>query len=86
MAKRKVEIFSAGCPLCDDVAAKVKDLSCSSCEITINNLDKGQGVTEARAYGVTSVPAVVVDGKLIGCRCGAISEDDLKAAGIGQPI
>lgn len=31
--KRKVEIFTAGCAVCDETVSKVKALACPSCEI-----------------------------------------------------
>ena len=34
-ATRKVEIFSAGCPTCQEAIAKVEDLACSSCEVVV---------------------------------------------------
>ncbi|MBW2149382.1 MAG: thioredoxin family protein [Deltaproteobacteria bacterium] len=87
MTKRKVEIFTAGCPVCEDVVARVKGLQCPNCEIKIHDMNKGQGTAEARSYGVTALPAIAIDGKLLDCcRHAPISDDDLKASGIGQPI
>jgi len=43
--------------------------------------------TTAKGYGVTRVPAVVVDGQLAGCCTGTgPDEPSLKAAGIGTPL
>ncbi len=51
------------------------------------NLDQGQGFDEAKRYGVTAVPGVVVEGKLLDCCQRAHpTEHDLKAAGIRQPL
>jgi len=33
--KRKVEIFSAGCPVCEEAVSVVKRMACSSCEVTV---------------------------------------------------
>ena len=33
--KRKIEIFSAGCAVCDDVVALVNQVACPSCEVTV---------------------------------------------------
>lgn len=60
MAKRKVEVFTAGCPVCTDLVDLVKATACPHCELTIYNLGQGQGVEEAKNYGITAVPAVVV--------------------------
>ena len=48
--KRKVELFTAGCPLCDKVVKLVKSLACASCEVTIYDLRK-EAMDKARKYG-----------------------------------
>ncbi len=64
----------------------VKSLSCESCNVTVYNL-KESGMDIAGQYGVTSVPTVVVDGKVLDCcKRGKPTADDLKAAGIGKPL
>ncbi|MDI6852787.1 MAG: MerR family transcriptional regulator [Deltaproteobacteria bacterium] len=86
MDKRKVEVFTAGCPVCADLVDLVQKTACPHCEVTVYNLNEGQGVKEAEHYGITAVPSVVVDGKLLDCcRRAHVTEHDLKAAGIGQP-
>lgn len=84
--QRKVEVFTGGCPLCEETVALVKELSCSSCDVAVYNL-REQGMDKAREYGVTSVPTVVVDGKILEC-CARRkpAAEDLKAAGIGTPL
>ncbi len=85
--KRHIEIFSAGCPVCNEAIAMVKRNACPSCEVTVLDM-KGQAVaTRAERLGVRSVPAVVIDGKLADCCTGrGPDEKILKAAGLGQPL
>jgi hypothetical protein len=88
MPKRKIEIFTAGCSVCDDTVGLVKKLACENCEVIIYDLNKGcetnECRTKAKAYGVGKVPAVAVNGKLLECCSGkAITEEALRAAGIG---
>ncbi len=84
--KRKVEIFTAGCYLCDDVVKLVEGIVCDSCEVSIYNLNN-EGQDKARAYGIASVPTVVVNGKIADCcRQGTVSKSELVAAVIGKPI
>jgi hypothetical protein len=86
MAKRKVEVFTAGCPVCTDLVDLVKATACPDCEVTIYHLNQGQGVEEAKRYGVTAVPSVVVEGRLLECcRRAPITKEDLEAAGIDKP-
>ncbi len=84
--KRAVEVFTAGCPLCDETVGLVKKLACPSCDVRIYNLKEGW-LDKAKQYGVNSVPAVVVDGKILDCcKRGKPTEADLRAGGIGMPL
>ena len=88
-AKRKVEVFTAGCPICDQTVNLVKSLACPSCEVQVYDLREGCATNECREkavrYGVTAVPAVAVNGVLLDCcRRGPINAAALRAAGIGQ--
>ena len=89
MAKRRVEVFTAGCYLCDDTVQQLKDLACNNCEVIVYDLNKGCETNEcqekANAYGVQTVPAVAVNGKLMdGCKNTGIDMDFLKKAGVGS--
>ena len=89
MAKRLVEVFTSGCYVCEGVVKQVKDLACSNCEVIVYDLNKkcdtNECETKAKAYGVKSVPAVAINGKLVDCCSNnGINIDTLKAAGLGQ--
>jgi len=89
MSKRQIEIFTAGCPVCEPVVTLVKETACENCEITIHNLSQQCEskicVTKMEEYGVKRLPAIAVDGKLIGCcKNVEITKDDLLNAGIGS--
>jgi glutaredoxin 3 len=85
MASRKVEIFSAGCAVCDETVELVKRISCPSCDVTVLNMNDQKVAQRARSLDIRSVPAVVVDGKLASCCAGrGPNEADLRAVGIGQ--
>lgn len=87
MTTRKIEIFSAGCPLCKETEEMVSKLSCSSCEVSVIDMHDLLGASRSRDLGVRSVPAVAVNGKLADCCAGrGIDEAVLKAAGIGQTL
>jgi hypothetical protein len=85
--KRKIEVFSAGCSVCDDVVALVNQMACPSCEVTILDMRDPAVAKRAQALGVRSVPAVAIDGRLAAC-CAGRGPDaaTLRAAGLGQPI
>lgn len=84
---RKIEVFTAGCPVCDDTVAKVKAMACPSCEITVLDMRDADTARRARELGVRSVPAIAVDGRLADCCAGrGPDEAALRAAGLGQPL
>jgi hypothetical protein len=85
-AKRKVEVFSAGCPACDPAVELVKKIACPSCEVTILDMRDPAVARRATQYGVKSVPAVVVDGNLARCcAAGGVDEGSLRQEGVGVP-
>ncbi len=87
MAKRKIEIFSAGCPACDETVGLVKRISCPSCEVAVLDMNDPIVAARANSLGIRSVPAIVVDGSLASCCAGrGPDEAALRAAGIGQPL
>ena len=87
MTTRKIEVFSAGCPLCKETEELVSKLACPTCEITVVNMHDIQGATRARELGVKSVPAVAINGKLADCCAGrGPVEATLRGAGVGQSI
>ena len=85
--RRKVEVFSAGCPLCDEAEKRVRELACRSCDISILKMQEPLSLRRAKELGVKSVPAIAVNGKLVGCCAGqGIDEQALRDAGLGSPI
>lgn len=85
--KRKVEIFSAGCPACSEVIEMVNRLACPSCEVIVHDMNDDKVATGARNLGIRTVPAVLIDGRVADC-CVNLGPDEtvLRAAGLGKPI
>ena len=84
---RRIEIFSAGCQVCEETITLVKRLACSSCEITVLDMKDQTVSSRATQLGIRTVPAVVVDGQLASCCAGSgPTESALRAAGIGTPL
>lgn len=84
-AKRKIEIFSAGCPACRDTIELVRRIACPSCDVQVLDMNDAAVASRAKALGVRSVPAVAVNGNLASCCQGrGPSEEELRQAGIGQ--
>ncbi len=85
--KRKVEVFSTGCPVCKDAVEMVKRISCQDCEINILDMKDHAVAERVKSLGIRSIPAIVIDGKLTDCCSGrGPDETTLKAAGLGKPL
>lgn len=85
--KRKIEIFSAGCAVCDDTVKLVNDLVCPSCEVSVLDMKTPEVADRAKGLGIRSVPAVVINGKLADCCSGrGPDERTLREAGLGTPL
>jgi len=87
--KRQIEIFTAGCPVCEPVVQLVKETAGKDSEITLHNLSEQCEskicVSKMEEYGVKRVPAIAVNGKLLDCcKNIEITKDDLVNAGIGS--
>lgn len=87
MKRRKIEIFSAGCSVCEDAIKEIRVAACSSCEIEFRSL-REPGVAEVAArYGIKSLPAVVIDGQLASCCAGrGVDLAELRGLGLGQAL
>ncbi len=86
-AKRKIEVFSAGCPACEETVRLINRIACPSCQVTVLDMKKPEVADRAKSLGIRSVPAVVIDGKLADCCAGrGPDETTLRSAGIGQPL
>ena len=66
-AKRQIDIYSAGCAICNDAVQLVEDIACSSCEITVKDMTDDSAASEAKGLGIKSVLAIVIDGRLTDC-------------------
>lgn len=87
--KRQIEVFTAGCPVCELIVKFVKEMACDSCELIVYNLAEQCGskvcVDKMKEYDITSLPAVAVNGELLSCcQNRGVSKKELIAAGIGK--
>jgi len=98
MAKRQVDVFTSGCAVCAPAVRLVEELTCPDCEVTVHDVRQSGGVftaftgdagpaERAAGYGVKTIPAVVVDGRLVSCcDTGGPTRDQLAAARIGHRL
>ena len=87
VTKRKIEVFSAGCPVCEQTVELIKRIACESCDVTVLDLHDTEVASQAKKLSINSVPAIVIDGKLAQC-CEGRGPDEkiLRTAGLGQPL
>lgn len=88
--KRKIEVFTAGCTVCEPIVEMVKGMACSDCDVVIYNLSNScetkECIEKVKSYGIKALPAIAVNGKLLNCcQNKGISAEELRNAGIGQP-
>lgn len=82
--QRTVEVFTAGCPVCDETVELIQRIACDSCQVEVLDLNDETIARRAEYLGIRSVPAIAIDGSLARC-CAerGVSEESLRAEGIG---
>lgn len=84
---RKVEIYSAGCPACQNTVDLANKIACPSCDVSVLDMNDDGIAQRAKVLGIHRVPAIVIDGKLADCcSISAPNEQSLRAAGIGSAV
>ena len=84
-ARRTVEVFTAGCSVCDEAVETVRGIVCENCDLQIQDMKLKPVQAKARQYGIKRVPAVVVNGRLAECcQQGAVDVKTLQRLGVGQ--
>ena len=84
---RTVEVFSAGCPICEETIQLIADLACPSCRVTVLDMREPAVAARARRLGVQSIPAAAINGELAACCTQrGPGEEALREAGLGQPL
>ena len=68
--KRNIEVFSAGCALCHDVIDVVRREAGSTSEVIVRDMMDGRSLARAEKFGIRSVPAIVIDGRVASCCTG----------------
>jgi glutaredoxin 3 len=85
-AKRKIEVFSAGCATCHEAIEVIRRAACPSCEVIVHDMRHAEVAERAKGLGIRSVPAVVIDDKLAACCADrGVDEATLRVAGLGRP-
>jgi glutaredoxin len=87
IAKRRVEIFSAGCKTCQRTIEQLREQIDPRHDIVVHDMNADKAAAEkADAFGIRTVPAVVVDGSLLACcKNKGPTLSELHAAGLAKP-
>ena len=61
-----IEVFTGGCPLCEETLAMVEVGKCASCTLIERNLarDPESCAEGVQRYGIRAVPTIVIDGRI----------------------
>ena len=78
MLKHRVEVLSAGCPLCQEVIRLVQWLSGDSSEVEVLDVRQAKAADYAKTLGIRAFPAVILDGQTITFDVGAALEQSLQ--------
>lgn len=82
--KRKIEVFSAGCALCHEVIDLVRREAGSTSEVIVRDMMDARFLARAEKFGIRSVPAVVIDGKVADGCTATEAVELLRDAGLGK--
>jgi glutaredoxin 3 len=77
-----VEVFTGGCPCCDEAAELVSRVARSTCEIEFLDIRLPHAQERAKHYDIKRLPAIVVDGKLATCCEAGVDEASLRICGV----
>lgn len=61
---KRIEVFTADCPLCKDTLELIKKEACSECEVVEHRCSGDECCQPAKNYNIKAVPTIVVDGKI----------------------
>jgi glutaredoxin 3 len=62
---RTVEIFSAGCGMCESIIHMANRFACHDCVVTVHDTHDSSLLDRVKHLGARSLPALVVDGVYI---------------------
>ncbi len=87
IATRRVEVFSAGCRTCQRTIDQLREQIDPRHELVVHDMHADEAAAEkAEAFGIRTVPAVVVDGFLLACcKNKGPTLQELHAAGLARP-
>src|SRR5215471_12939525 len=87
--RRKIEVFTAGCPCCTEVVDLVEFLAGTEHDVEIRDMHDPGVVVAAASYGICRMPAVVIDGRLADWYAGVgLDEETLtrEICGVDSPV
>lgn len=66
MSTRTIELFTAGCPVCQETAKLVREaVGECGCEVVERRCEGDECCEPAKRYGIRTLPTVVVDGNTV---------------------
>jgi len=82
--KRKIEIITAGCPVCEPTVELIRNLAIDKDEVILYDLSVESELESNKLiihkYQIKQLPSVLIDGKLLPCFNNKIDWEDLMQA------
>ena len=82
--KRNIEVFSAGCALCHEVIDVLRREAGATSEVIVRDMMDGRSLARAEKFGIRSVPAVVIGGRLASCCMGRVVDLEVLKNELGK--
>jgi len=82
--KKTIEIYSAECPVCKGTIDEIIKAMCPTCDVAVFDTHDPEIAERVKKIGIHSVPAVVVDGKVISGSSGAGMDIEAVKEAVGR--
>jgi hypothetical protein len=80
--RRKIEVFTAGCPCCIEAVKLIEFLAGNEHDVEMRDMHDPAVAAAASGHGIRRLPAVVIDGRLADC----LAARDLDEVALTQAI
>ena len=78
--RKKIQLYSAGCQTCGEAEAVVRQIAGTDHDVEVLEMHQIHIANQATRQGIRSLPAVVVDGRLVVAPLGGIDEAALRSS------
>ena len=81
--QHRIDVYSSECVICEDTLVMVQRLAGCDHQVHVHDVRRSDVAMRAKLLGVRRIPAVFVDGKLLGCCQHAGCDESLLRQALG---